>query len=89
MEFIGWLGSIPLALCGLPQALKCYHDKRSKGMAWGFLWAWFIGEILVLTYVVSKLDWPLIFNCLANILFVGIIIYFKLYPGKKNENFRS
>lgn len=82
MEFIGWLGSSLLAICGLPQALQSIKDKHSDGLNWGFILFWFIGEILTLIYVMPKFDLPLIFNYCANLVFLAIIIYFKLFPRK-------
>lgn len=30
---IEWVGSIALALCALPQAVKCYREKSSAGLS--------------------------------------------------------
>ena len=82
LDYIGWLGSILLALCGLPQAIESYKTKSSAGLTWGFILMWFIGEIMTFIYIVPTLTWPLIFNYSANIIFLIIIIYFKIRPGK-------
>ena len=82
METIGWLGSIILAFCGLPQAIESYRTKSSEGLTWGFISMWFIGEILTLVYVLPKLDLPLLFNYATNIMFLSVIIYFKINPKK-------
>ena len=82
MEFLGWLGSILLAFCGLPQAIESYKTKCSDGLTWGFLFMWFLGELLTFAYVLPKLDLPLIFNYSANIIFLIIIIYYKIKPKK-------
>jgi len=78
METIGWLGSILLAFCGLPQAIESYKTKSSEGLTWGFIAMWFIGEILTFIYILPKMDLPLLFNYTANIIFLSIIIYYKL-----------
>lgn len=82
MEQIGWLGSILLAFCGLPQAIESIKTKSSEGLTWGFIGMWFLGEIMTFIYILPKMDLPLLFNYTANIIFLAIIIYFKLMPKK-------
>ena len=82
METIGWLGSILLAFCGLPQAIESYKTKNSDGLTWGFISMWFVGEILTVIYIIPKWHWPLIFNYTANIIFLSIILYYKIKPAK-------
>jgi uncharacterized protein with PQ loop repeat len=82
IEFSGWLGSALLAFCGLPQAIESYQNKNSDGLTWGFLLMWSIGEICTIIYILPKLDLPLLFNYSANVVFLSIIIYYKIF-GKK------
>lgn len=82
MEIIGWLGSILLAFCGLPQAIESYKTKSSEGLTWGFIGMWFIGEIMTIIYILPQMVLPLIFNYTANIIFLSIIIYYKLAPKR-------
>lgn len=82
METIGWLGSILLAFCGLPQAIESYKTKNSDGLTWGFISMWFVGEILTVIYIIPKWHWPLIFNYTANIIFLSVILYYKIKPSK-------
>jgi uncharacterized protein with PQ loop repeat len=82
MELIGWLGSILLAFCGLPQAIESYKTKSSEGLTWGFIGMWFIGEILTIIYILPQMVLPLIFNYTANIIFLSVIIYYKINPKK-------
>ena len=60
MDNIGWIGSILLAFCGLPQAIESYKTKSSEGLTWGFISMWFIGEIFTIIYVFPKMDLPLL-----------------------------
>lgn len=83
METIGWIGSILLAFCGLPQAIESYKTKSSAGLTWGFILMWFVGEILTVIYIIPKWHWPLIFNYTANIIFLSVILYFKIKPAKR------
>ena len=82
MEQIGWLGSILLAFCGLPQAIESIRTKSSEGLTWGFIGMWFLGEIMTFIYILPKMDLPLLFNYTANIIFLAIIIYYKLAPKR-------
>lgn len=82
METIGWVGGILLAFCGLPQAIQSYKTKNSDGLTWGLLSMWMLGEILTIAYVLPKMHLPLIFNYAANIVFLSIIIWYKLNPKR-------
>lgn len=77
MEVIGWVGSIMLALCGLPQAIKSYRTKSSKDISIWFLILWLLGEVLTLVYVFPKLDWPLIMNYSFNIGLICVILKYR------------
>jgi len=83
MDNIGWLGSIMLALCGLPQAIESWKTKSSAGLTWGFLLLWSFGEIFTFIYIMPKMDLPLLLNYTTNIIFLAVIIYYKLAPKRK------
>jgi len=82
METIGYIGSILLAICGLPQAIESYKTKSSEGLTWGFILLWFFGEIFTFAYILPKMDLPLLINYSVNIIFLIIILYFKIFPKK-------
>ena len=82
---MGWLGSICLALCGVPQAIQSWQDKHSHGISWGMLLLWAFGECFALTYVFNKLDMPMVMNYGINIFVVALMLYYKIYP-KKSES---
>ena len=84
-EIMGWLGSICLAICGIPQAWQSYKDKHSDGISWGFVLLWAFGEVFALAYVYDKLDLPLLLNYATNILILGVILYYKVRPQNKLE----
>lgn len=77
----GWLGSICLAICGAPAAYKVYKDQHAKGLSGPSIALWFIGEVLTLVYVVPQLNWPLIANYGANLIFVSVLVYYKIKEG--------
>jgi len=80
MELLGWIGSLAFAICGLPQAILSYKQGHSAGISWGFISLWAIGEVLTLIYVFDKGHPPLIFNYVGNLIFVGIILRYKIWP---------
>jgi len=80
LEAVGWLGGFLLAICGAPLAWQSYKNGHSEGIAWGFLWLWFWGEVLVLIYVLPQFLWPLILNYTFNIFLITIILWYKIKP---------
>jgi uncharacterized protein with PQ loop repeat len=80
LELTGWVGSFLLAFCGLPQAASSWRNGNSLGVSWGLLIMWGLGEVFTLLYVLPKMETPLIFNYLTNILFIVVISYYKLRP---------
>lgn len=78
LNSIGWIGSILLAFCAIPQAWHSFENKHSNGITWGFLNMWMFGEILTLIYILPSMTWPLIFNYSANIFFLSVIMYYKV-----------
>jgi uncharacterized protein with PQ loop repeat len=87
MELIGWIGSIMLSICGLPQAIQSFRDKHSNGISWGFILLWLFGEIFAVVYVIYKKEYPIIFNCGLNTLIVSIICYYKYKTYRFRYNY--
>ena len=79
MEYVGWIGAVLFAICGLPQAIQCTRDGHSRGLNWFFLMAWLCGEILTIVYIWPKQDYPLLFNYLLNLVFLVIMIRYKIW----------
>lgn len=78
--FFGWVYSLAFALSALPQSRKSIKEGHSDGVADGTLFLWILGEFAGLVYGFSLMQLPIIFNCLLNTLFVGIIIWYRLFP---------
>lgn len=85
-ELLGWVGGILLAVCAAPQAYLSLKQGHSNGVALGMLMLWLFGEIFTLAYVLPKMDWPLIVNYVANIVFIGVICWYRFYPRVKIED---
>jgi hypothetical protein len=78
---IVWLtaiGSLLLALCGVPQAWRAWRRPRStRQLAWTFLVAWFLGEALMFAGMAPIASWPVLANYLGNTLLTGFLLYSK------------
>lgn len=83
-DTLGWIGSICLACCAVPQAYMSWKQGHANGISAGLLWLWALGEIFTLAYISSKpnIDIPLFVNYSANIIFIGIVCWYKVYPRK-------
>ena len=77
METIGYLGGLLLAICGIPEVIRTIKDGRCH-LGWPFLLLWFWGEVLMEVYSIELWDYPLMFNYSANIVLVGIMLYYKI-----------
>jgi len=83
IDIIGWIGSMLLTFCGAPLAYKAIRSGNANGISWGFLSMWGGGEVFTLLYVLPMLDYPLILNYSANIVFISIVVAYKII-GEKN-----
>lgn len=82
-HILGWIGSICLAICALPQAILSIKNGHSKGISLGLLILWFIGEICTLLYIIDSINsLPLLLNYILNILFLLIIFKYRFFPRK-------
>lgn len=80
---LGFIAAACLALCGLPQAIQSIRDGHSNGISDGFLILWSAGEVLTLIYIWDNARLlPLLMNYSSNILFLSIIIFYKIFPRK-------
>ena len=85
-DSFGWIGSILLAICGLPMLIKSYKEGHAEGVSLLFLLAWWLGEVLLLVFVIGKFKGIiLILNYSANVLLVTGILYYKFRPRKVVE----
>lgn len=87
IELIGWVGGVLFAFCGMPQAIHSWKMKNSDGMTYTFILMWGLGEVLTLIYVMQKSDVePLLFNYIANLCFLAVILWFKIRPSYVKES---
>lgn len=77
MEIISWIGSLLLAMCGLPLAIEAIKTKQCN-ISNSFLAMWGLGELFVVIYTVYKNESALTFNYISNIVFISILLYYKV-----------
>ena len=80
----GWVYSLAFAFSALPQCNKAIKDGHCKGVADGTIILWMLGELAGIVYGFSLMQLPIIVNCLINTLFVGIIVWYRLFPREKD-----
>jgi len=81
VQTMGWIYSITFAISAIPEALSAMENGRVK-MTDGTLLCWVAGEISGLIYGIGLGQWPLIFNCAVNAIFVSIIVKYRLFPKR-------
>lgn len=84
MKFFGYLGSFMLSVCSLPQVVKIVRHRHADGTSLLFLIIWLIGNISMQIYVISSrgLDYPALVSYWVNDIMIGIMLWYKLNPGK-------
>ena len=70
------IGSILLALCGAPEAWKCYKEKKCS-IGWFMLILWFVGELLLIIFAMQTRQYVLLLNYISNLAFLLIMIRYK------------
>jgi uncharacterized protein with PQ loop repeat len=81
METIGFIGSILLAVCGIPEVVRTIKDNKCH-LGWNFLLLWFGGELFMLTYIIPMKDLPLLLNYVFNTALVAIMLFYKIKNTK-------
>ena len=86
VQAFGWTYSLAFALSALPQSIKSHKEGHSKGIADGMLQLWILGEMAGLFYGFGLMEYPIIFNCALNVLFVSVIVYYRVKPRSKESD---
>lgn len=88
IEIIGWIGSLLLALCGVPQAIKAYKTGKFADGSWIFLLMWGVGEFFTLIFITCDelFAWPLVVNYSLNMAIVGFLCWIKIFGDHQTPN---
>jgi len=52
---VGWIGSVLLTVCGLPQAIKVWRTKKANDLSMTFLTMWWLGEVFTFLYIYQQI----------------------------------
>jgi len=77
-QLAGIIGSILLALCGLPQMSQSIKQGHSRGISKSFLFMWGLGELFLIIYIWNgNRDIILLANYLLNVIIILVISFYK------------
>lgn len=83
-QIISTVGSAFLLVRMIPQVIKCVKQGHGKGLSIWFLWAWLIGEGLILTHFVIKSDGiGLVINYSFMICCILTVMFYKFFPRRE------
>lgn len=52
MEIVGWIGTVCLSCCGVPQLLASIKDSgKASGFSYSYLGGWIIGILAMMVYI--------------------------------------
>jgi hypothetical protein len=74
---IAAVGSVMLAICALPEAIRAFQQK-SCSLGWGMLLLWLFGEICLIVFALQTRQYVLLINYGANVAFLAVLIYYKV-----------
>lgn len=70
------IGSILLALCGLPETIRTIKNKRCD-IGYIMLFSWLGGELCLTIFAINCEQYILLINYLTNIFFISIMLAYK------------
>jgi uncharacterized protein with PQ loop repeat len=85
METIGYLGSLLLTVCGIPEVIRTIKDNKCH-LGWSMIVLWTLGEIFMMSYAFYLVNGPLIMNYVFNFFVVGILLFYKIKATETNKN---
>lgn len=85
MEIFGWIGAVFMGGCAIPQTWQSIKDGHTRGLNWGFLGSWFIGECAMLIYILPMNDLALSFNYVLNFVLLLIMLRYKVWERNDNK----
>jgi uncharacterized protein with PQ loop repeat len=84
VHVLGYVAMVCLITAAFPQALKAIRDGQSNGVSGAFLVLLLSGFSLMSLYLIlTKPVYPVLINYLSNILMMGVVAYYKLFPRVK------
>lgn len=85
VDTMGWIGSVALLICSLPQAVKSVKQGHSEGLSPLMLWLWLIGMVAMLIYFIPLQLWPPVISYAFNLFVASVIIWFYYFPSARTQ----
>jgi uncharacterized protein with PQ loop repeat len=84
IHLLGYVAMACLITAAFPQAYKAIRDGHSHGVSGAFLILLMVGFGLMSVYLVlTKPVYPVLINYLSNMVMMGVVAYYKLFPRVK------
>jgi uncharacterized protein with PQ loop repeat len=79
IELLGIIGTLLLAIGGMPQLAKTIRDGHADGLSAGMIWCWTLGFVvlLVYTFAAHPKDWILLLNYGFNLCVTLVFLRYK------------
>lgn len=83
-EILGIIGTVSLAIGGIPQIIKVIRSGHAVGISAGMIWCWVIGFSTLFLYVIKchPNDYILLLNYGFNFFVALILARYKYCPKK-------
>lgn len=82
-QAVGWLGSLFLALAGIPQLVKTIREGHARGMDWWYLVLLWSGFLAMFAFTIrSHAAIQLTLSYALQLLVFTTIVFYKAFPRK-------
>lgn len=81
-QILGFVGCIAFNIGNIPQGIKMIQEGHCRGISGLTVVIWLVGYVSMLIYSIGMYtgDNLLIMNYLFNLLFVLMIVWYKIFP---------
>ena len=87
LTIISVFGSFLLSISNIPQMIRSISERNSNGVSLLTLIIGIVGLLCLLIYVsLTYFDVCLMINYGFNVIVLGVILYFKLFPKNEGRN---
>lgn len=83
IELFGWIGTVLLTVCTLPQLWLTWKYKQVQGLSHSMIWLWLFGLISMFIYVYNTTQQPTLLANYGINIFIVIILLVGYHRGKR------
>ena len=81
-ETVGWIGVICCTTSSIPQIIKIFKDKNTKGLADGLIILSTVGVVCMFIYVIPMMNLQLLLSYILKLFIVFIFCFYRLFPRR-------